>query len=63
MTEEMAEYFEELLTSPLTILKSGAVYQPVIVTDSSYEIERQRNNNLIKKTITVKFANQDIVNG
>jgi hypothetical protein len=63
MTEEMAEYFEELLTSPLTILKSGAVYQPVIVTDSSYEIERQRNNNLIKKTITVKFANQDIING
>jgi len=63
MTEEMAEYFEELLTSPLTILKNGSTYQPVIVTDSSYEIEKQRNNNLIKKTITVKYANQDIVNG
>lgn len=62
MTEEMAAYFEELVTSPATWIKDGSAYYACIVQDSSVEVEKQRNKTLIKKTITVKLANQNIVN-
>ena len=38
-------------------------YQPVIVTNTNYEIFQQRNKNLIKHSITVRLANQDNING
>lgn len=63
MTEEMAEYFAQLVTSPVTYLKVGANYEAVNVQDTSFEIETQRNKKLIKKTITVKPANNDSING
>jgi hypothetical protein len=74
MTEQMAEYFVELLSSPETYIKiadySNACDAPIsteyvscnIVT-SSYEVYQQRNNHLIKQSITVKLANNNIVNG
>jgi hypothetical protein len=74
MTEQMAEYFVELLSSPETYIKvadySNACDAPIstdyvscnIVT-SSYEVYQQRNKNLIKQSITVKLANNNIVNG
>ena len=63
MTEEMAQYFEELLTSDVTFLKTGSTVQPVIILTSDFEVERQKNKNLIKKTITIKYANQNQING
>ena len=63
MTEEMAQYFEELLTSDVTFLKTGSTVQPVVILTSDFEVERQRNKNLIKKTITIKYANQNQING
>jgi hypothetical protein len=74
MTEQMAEYFVELISSPETYIKladySNACDAPIsteyvscnIVT-SSYEVYQQRNKNLIKQSITVKLANNNIVNG
>lgn len=62
MTEDMAEYFEQLLTSPMTFLYDGTSYVPCIIQDSSFEIERQRNKKLIRKTVTIKLANQDTIN-
>lgn len=62
MTEDMAEYFEQLLTSPITYLYDGTSYIPCNITDSSFEVEKQRNKNLIRKTVTIKLANQDSVN-
>ena len=62
MTEDMAEYFEQLVTSPVTYLKSGTTYFACTVVDSSFEVEKQRNKNLIRKTVTIKLANQDIIN-
>jgi hypothetical protein len=62
MTEDMAVYFEQLLTSPVTYLSDGTFYYPCTITDTSFEVERQRNKNLIRKTITIKYANQDSVN-
>ncbi len=67
MTDEMSIYFEELLTSPITFLKVDGyfgtpVYLPIIIIDNSFEIVRQKNKNLIKKTIRIRFANKEIVN-
>jgi hypothetical protein len=63
MTGEMATYFEQLLTSPLCYLKVGSSYQAVEVMESSFENEKTVNKHLIRKTITVKAANQNIING
>jgi hypothetical protein len=62
MNEDSAAYFEELLTSPLVYLWDGTYGYPCTIVDSSFEVERQRNKNLIRKTITIKLANQDVVN-
>jgi hypothetical protein len=73
MTQDMAQYFEELLTSPQTFVKQvtydcteGAIstaYQPCIVQNNAYEVYQQRNKNLIKQSITIKLSNQDNING
>ena len=88
MDEGMAQYFEELITSPMTYLKitkyladeTGGVmgieeedcvsripesttYVPVMVTNNSYEVYKQRNKNLIRQAINVRFSNQDNING
>ena len=62
MTQEMAVYFEELLTSPITYLKISGQYVACTIQDSSFEVERQKNKKLIRKTITVKLANNNVVN-
>ena len=62
MSEEMAVYFQELITSPVVYFWDGSQYLACIVQETSFEVERQRNKNLIKKTVNVKLANQDKVN-
>lgn len=74
MTEDMATYFTELISSPYTYFKKSTYYESCdipasteyvscnIVT-SSFEKYKQRNKNLIKQSITIKLANTDIVNG
>ena len=75
MTQEMATYFEELVTSPQVFIKSvsytcgddlvpsSSTYQPVIVETNAYEMLNQRNKNLMRHSISVRFANQDNING
>jgi hypothetical protein len=75
LSDEMSVYFEELITSPQVFMKSveyscidgiqvtNGPYVPVIVTNNSYEVFRQRNKNLIKYTLVVKLANNDAING
>ena len=75
MTQEMATYFEELVTSPQVFIKSvsytcgedltpsSSSYQPVIVETNAYEMLNQRNKNLMRHSISVRFANQDNING
>lgn len=62
MSEEMAVYFQELITSPVVYFYDGREYFACIVQETAFEVERQRNKNLIKKTVNVKLANQDKVN-
>ena len=75
LTDEMSVYFEELITSPQVFMKrveyscpdgllvTSGLYVPVIVTNNTYEVFRQRNKNLIKYTLVVKLANNDAING
>jgi uncharacterized protein YfiM (DUF2279 family) len=63
MTEEMAALFEELISSPLAFLKIGATYQAVQIVDTSFDVEKARNKHLIRKAITVKPSNQNVING
>jgi hypothetical protein len=55
-------YPEDESGCPLRIPESTE-YQPVIITNTNYEIFQQRNKNLIKHSILVKLANQDNING
>lgn len=75
ITDEMARYFEELVTSPQCYMKrvtytcpdgllvTSTEYVPVILVTNSYEVYKQRNKNLIKQTIVVKYSNNDVING
>jgi hypothetical protein len=62
MDEQMAIYFQELITSPVVYLWDGGQYVACVVQETAFEVEKQRNKNLIKKTVNVKLANQDKVN-
>ena len=75
MTQEMATYFEQLITSPQVYMKrvtytcpagvlvTSTEYVPVILVTNSYEVFKQRNKNLIKQTVVVKLSNNDVING
>ena len=74
MTEDMAAYFEELVSSPVTYIKysnyaedcdnpSSDSYISCNVTTSSFSIFKQKNKNLIRQSINITFANKDLVNG
>lgn len=64
MTEEMSVYFEELVTSPVTYLKdTDGLYYACLIQDTSFEINRQKNKNLFKKNLSIKYANDNIING
>ena len=62
MSEEMAVYFQELISSPSVYFFNGQEYLACQVMDNSFEVEKKRNKNLFKKTVTIKLANQDKVN-
>jgi hypothetical protein len=63
LTDEMSEYFEQLITSPKAFIKiDGFYYGCDILTDST-PIERLKNKRLIRKTIQVRLANDTPING
>jgi hypothetical protein len=74
MTMDMANYFSELISSPFTYVKQSSYandcelpdstdYISCNIVTSDYQIYNQRNKNLIKQNITIKLANNNIVNG
>lgn len=62
MNDEMSVLFEELITSPYTWIKIDGDYYACTVQEKSFEVIRQKNKNLIKKTVTVRLANDSVVN-
>ena len=74
MTMDMSTYFTELISSPFTFVKQASYaedcdepvstdYVSCNIMTSNFEVYNQRNKNLIKQNITIKLANNDIVNG
>jgi hypothetical protein len=74
MSEDMAAYFEELVSSPVTYIKysnykedcdtpTSDRYISCNVTTSNFSIFKQKNKNLIRQSINITFANKDLVNG
>lgn len=74
MTEDMAAYFEELVSSPVTYIKysnyaedcdtpTSDRYISCIVNTSNFSIFKQKNKNLIRQSINITFANKYLVNG
>ena len=63
MNDASSLYFQELVTSPVTYLKTeDGTYVAVIVTDSVMVEQRQIDKRLIKYTVNVRFANADNIN-
>jgi uncharacterized delta-60 repeat protein len=62
MTDEMSVYFEQLLTSPYTWIKVDGKYYACTINNNDFEVTRQKNKNLIRKTVTITFANNNIIN-
>jgi hypothetical protein len=63
MDDASSLYFQELVTSPVTYLKTeDGTYVAVVVTDSSSVEQRQIDKRLIKYTVNVRFANADNIN-
>jgi hypothetical protein len=73
MTMDMANYFTELISSPFTYVKKSSYandcdlpeseeYISCNIMTSDYQVYNQRNKNLIKQNVTIKLANNNIVN-
>lgn len=73
MSETQAAYFAELISSPYCLYKvsnyvndcelpESTEYISCTILTSSFEIFKQRNKNLIKQSIQVKLANNNIIN-
>jgi len=63
MTEPNSLYFEQLVSSPKAFIKIDNVYYAIQVLTDSTERERFKNKHLIRKTINIKFANPELING
>jgi hypothetical protein len=64
MTQSDNEYFEQLVTSPKTLIKmEDGNWYSCIVQDKEVEVVRQRGKKLIRKTVKIKLSNKDVVNG
>ena len=63
LTVEMDNYFQELMTSPETYIKINGRYYACTINETSFQVARQKNKNLIMRTVTVTLSNQDAING
>lgn len=63
LTIEMDNYFQELMTSPEVYIKIGSRYFACVINETSFEVARQKNKNLIKRSVSVTLSNQDAING
>lgn len=62
LNEEMSLFFEQLLTSKLTLMRVRGVYYSVICEETGFKTEVKKNKRMIKKTITVRYSNDEPVN-
>ena len=63
LSVEMDNYFQELMTSLETYIKINGRYFSCVINETTFEVARQKNKNLIKRSVTVTLSNQDSING
>jgi hypothetical protein len=63
LTVEMDKYYQELISSPQVYIKIDGSYYACIVQETAFEVARQKNKNLIMRSVNVMLANQDAING
>jgi hypothetical protein len=63
LTVEMDAYYQDLISSPQVYIKIGGNYYACIVQETAFEVARQKNKNLIMRSVNVMLANQDSING
>ena len=51
LTIEMDNYFQELMTSPETYIKIDGRYFACVINETTFEVARQKNENLIKRSV------------
>jgi hypothetical protein len=62
--DSVAEYWQELFTSPLVFLKENGQYSPVIIKNTSKEILNKNNKKNISYNMTIQYAyNNRVQNG
>jgi hypothetical protein len=59
----MDKYYQELILSPQVYIKIDSQYYACIVQETSFEVARQKNKNLIMRSVSVTLSNQDSING
>lgn len=63
MTEEMSDYFEELVSTPMALMRfDGEDYFPVNILTDTVQNEKKKNTSLIRKKLTVKSAWNEKIN-
>lgn len=62
MNDSMSLLFQELQTSPVTYVRIAEDYFACTINETSFEVKRQKDTNLIRQTVTITLSNQDIIN-
>jgi hypothetical protein len=62
LNDSMSRLFEELVTSPIVLIYYGGVWQSCEILDNSFDVDKQKNKKMIKKSINVRLLNQNNIN-
>jgi len=62
LTNQESNLFQELYTSPLVYIRDGLNFWPVIVKTTDLQITTKKNQKNFQYTITIEYANQDVIN-
>lgn len=61
ISEDVANYWQQLYTSPLVYIKEGGVYWPVTIKDNKRELTTKNNKKNISYTMTIQYGFKDRV--
>lgn len=62
LNDTMSELFEQLVTSPKVLMYREGIWLDVEIIDNSFDVDKQKNKKMIKKSINVRLLNQNNVN-
>lgn len=63
VSDEMSELYYQLFTAPEIVLFDGAYFHPVVLEDNSITRKTRKNDRVISYQVTVKYSNNERING